>query len=56
MSCHEALVHAKSLGLKTAFTDHSLFGFADGSSIVTNKLLELALADADHVICVSYTR
>ena len=41
MTCHEALVHARSMGLRTVFTDHSLFGFADGSSIVTNKLLEL---------------
>ena len=56
MTCHEALVHARSMGLRTVFTDHSLFGFADGSSIVTNKLLEFILADVDHVICVSHTR
>ena len=56
MTCHEALVHARSMGLRTVFTDHSLFGFADGSSIITNKLLELVLADVDHAICVSHTR
>ena len=44
------------MGVKTVFTDHSLFGFADGSSIVTNKFLEVILTDIDHVICVSYTR
>lgn len=37
------------------FTDHSLFGFADYSSINSNKFLEFVLTDIDHVICVSYT-
>ncbi|WAR14724.1 PIGA-like protein [Mya arenaria] len=36
---HEAMFHARNMGLKTVFTDHSLFGFADASSILTNKLL-----------------
>ncbi|KAJ2793341.1 Phosphatidylinositol N-acetylglucosaminyltransferase GPI3 subunit, partial [Coemansia helicoidea] len=27
--CHEAILHARSMGLKTVFTDHSLLGFAD---------------------------
>jgi len=44
------------MGLKACFTDHSLFGFADVSSIVTNKLLKYSLSDIDHVICVSHTR
>ena len=52
---HEAMFHAKTLGIRTVFTDHSLFGFADASSIVTNKILELSLADVNHVICVSHT-
>ncbi|WFD26507.1 phosphatidylinositol N-acetylglucosaminyltransferase [Malassezia nana] len=52
---HEGLFHAKCLGIKTVFTDHSLFGFADVSSILTNKLLRFALADVDHVVCVSHT-
>jgi phosphatidylinositol glycan class A protein len=38
-----------------AFTDHSLFGFADLSSILMNKLLKFSLADCQHVICVSHT-
>jgi len=43
------------MGMKACFTDHSLFGFADASSIVTNKLLKYTLSDIDHVICVSHT-
>ena len=43
------------MGLRTVFTDHSLFGFADAASILTNKLLKFALSDVDHVICVSHT-
>lgn len=43
------------MGLRTAFTDHSLFGFADAGSILTNKLLKFTLSDVDHVICVSHT-
>lgn len=53
--CHEAILHARTMGLRTVFTDHSLFGFADAASILTNKLLKFALSDVDHVICVSHT-
>ena len=53
--CHEAILHARTMGLRTVFTDHSLFGFADAASIVTNKLLKFTLSDVDHVICVSHT-
>ncbi|KAH6656346.1 hypothetical protein BKA67DRAFT_513314 [Truncatella angustata] len=53
--CHEALLHARTMGLRTVFTDHSLFGFADAASILTNKLLKFILSDVDHVICVSHT-
>ena len=52
---HEGVFHAKTLGLKAVFTDHSLFGFADPGSILTNKLLKFALSDVDHVVCVSHT-
>ena len=51
----EALFHAKLLDRKTVFTDHSLFGFADASSILTNKILECSISICDHVICVSNT-
>ena len=53
--CHEMIFHARTLGLKACFTDHSLFGFADPSSIITNKLLEFTLSGVNHVICVSHT-
>ncbi|GJJ10663.1 hypothetical protein Clacol_004890 [Clathrus columnatus] len=51
----EAILHSHHLGIRTVFTDHSLFGFADAASILTNKLLEVALKNVDGVICVSYT-
>lgn len=51
---HETMMIAELMGLKTVFTDHSLFGFADTSAIVTNKFLEISLADCNHCICVSH--
>lgn len=53
--CHEALLHGRTMGLKTVFTDHSLFGFADTGSILGNKLLRFSLSEVGHVICVSHT-
>lgn len=53
--CHEAILHARTMGLRAVFTDHSLFGFADAGSILTNKLLKFTLSDVDHCICVSHT-
>ncbi|KAF3954834.1 hypothetical protein CMV_019875 [Castanea mollissima] len=35
--CHEALMHARTMGYKVVFTDHSLYGFADVGSIHMNK-------------------
>lgn len=52
---HEALYHAPLLGVRTVFTDHSLFGFGDAVGILTNKLLAGALRTCDEVICVSNT-
>lgn len=51
----EAILHAHYLGVRTVFTDHSLFGFEDAASILTNKLLAAALKNVDAVICVSHT-
>lgn len=51
---HEAMIIASLLGIKTVFTDHSLFGFADTSAVITNKFLELSLANCNHCICVSH--
>ncbi|KAM7203981.1 glycosyltransferase [Rhypophila sp. PSN 637] len=52
---HEGILHARTMGLRTVYTDHSLFGFADAGSILANKLLKFSLSDVDHVICVSHT-
>merc|ERR1712106_139084 len=53
--CIDTLWIGKSMGIKTVLTDHSLKGFADAGSIVTNKLLEGTLCDQlTLVICVSY--
>ena len=51
---HEAMMHAKTIGIRTVFTDHSLFGFADASAIITNKLLQMSLTLCNRVICVSH--
>lgn len=50
---NECLVYARTLGYRTCYTDHSLFGFDDIASIHINKILEMTLSDIDHVICVS---
>ena len=52
---HEAVLHARTMGYKCVFTDHSLFGFSDTSAIHMNKLLVLTLSDCNHVVCVSHT-
>lgn len=52
---HEVSVIGKLMGLKTVFTDHSLFGFADTSAVLTNKYLQMCLCECDHCICVSHT-
>ncbi|TXG73815.1 hypothetical protein EZV62_002394 [Acer yangbiense] len=53
--CHEALMHARTMGYKAVFTDHSLYGFADVGSIHMNKVLQFTLADVSQAICVSHT-
>ncbi|KAK1586605.1 hypothetical protein Q3G72_004180 [Acer saccharum] len=53
--CHEALKHARTMGYKAVFTDHSLYGFADVGSIHMNKVLQFTLADVSQAICVSHT-
>jgi phosphatidylinositol glycan class A protein len=44
---------AKSCGLKTVFTEHSLFGYNDFSGIHINKLVKWTFRDLDAAICVS---
>lgn len=53
--CQEGILHARTMGIPCVFTDHSLFGFADLSSILTNKLIKFSLSDVGRVICVSNT-
>ena len=47
------IMAAKLYGLKTVFTEHSLFGFHDAAGINLNKLLKWAVRDLDAAICVS---
>ncbi|RYH20903.1 glycosyltransferase [archaeon] len=50
---NECVLYARTMGYRTCYTDHSLFGFADIASIHINKMLQMTLSDVDHVICVS---
>lgn len=52
---HEAIIHGRTMGMKTVFTDHSLFGFANIGLILGNKLVKFTLNDVGAVICVSHT-
>jgi phosphatidylinositol N-acetylglucosaminyltransferase subunit A len=52
---YEAVLWARTLGLRAVFTDHSIIGFHDASNILMNKILKFSLADAHAVICVSHT-
>ncbi|KAK0232011.1 hypothetical protein EDD85DRAFT_955847 [Armillaria nabsnona] len=52
---HEGILHSHILGVRTVFTGHSLSGFEDAASILTNKLLAGTLRNVDAVICVSHT-
>lgn len=52
---HETVLIGNLLGKKTVFTDHSLFGFADASAVITNKFIQISLAGCNHCICVSHT-
>lgn len=49
----ESILHANSMGIRTVFTDHSLYGFDVLGSVLLNKLLKFTLASVDRVICVS---
>ena len=44
---------AKIYGIKTVFTEHSLFGYQDAAGINLNKLVKWAFRDLDAAICVS---
>jgi phosphatidylinositol glycan class A protein len=50
-----ALFHARTMGITTVYTDHSLFGFGDAACIHINKVLKAMLSDIHQAICVSHT-
>lgn len=51
---HIVLMAAKSLGIKTVFTEHSLYSFHDLFSIHLNKIIKWSFRDLDAAICVSH--
>lgn len=51
----EGVFHARTLGVKVVFTDHSLFGLGNMAEIWGNKMLKGCLSDVEAVICVSHT-
>ena len=54
----EAIVAASAaaLGLRTVYTDHSLFGvMSDLPGLVLNRVLQATTATVDAVVCVSHT-
>lgn len=60
---HECLFIARTLGVKTVLTEHSLYDstssnnnnlyFSFSFDLFVNKVLEITVADIDHIICVS---
>ncbi|KAH8277861.1 hypothetical protein KR018_008797 [Drosophila ironensis] len=58
VSCNTTIadidVHTAFPPSQTVFTDHSLFGFADLSAVLTNNILEVNLSMVNHAICVSH--
>ena len=50
---NEAILLARAMGYKVCYTDHSLFGFDEVSSIHINKIMTITLSDIDQAICVS---
>lgn len=51
---HEIMFHAKTLGINTVFTDHSLFGFNDFGSRIHYSFVKQCLKQCNHIICVSH--
>jgi phosphatidylinositol glycan class A protein len=51
---HCVMMAAKSYGLKTVFTEHSLFGYNDFTGIHLNKVIKWSFRDLDAAICVSH--
>ncbi len=49
------LLHAQNMNVRTIFTDHSQFGFADIACVNMNKGLKWVLNSVDGIISVSNT-
>ena len=50
---NESILLARTMGYKVCYTDHSLFGFDEVSSIHINKIMTITLSDVDQAIAVS---
>jgi phosphatidylinositol N-acetylglucosaminyltransferase subunit A len=51
---NDCFLIAQSLGIKTVFSDHSLFGFSNIPSINISKYAQFALCNIDAAVCVSF--
>ena len=51
---NESVTYAKALGLKSVYTDHSLFGFDDVAGVVLSRVLQTTLCSVDAAIAVSH--
>jgi phosphatidylinositol glycan class A protein len=52
---HHCMLHARTMGYRVCYTDHSLFSFSDAAGIHINKLMKFSLSCVEHAICVSHT-
>jgi len=50
----EGVMHSKTLGINSVYTDHSLFAFDDLACININKVMKCFMTDIDQTISVSY--
>ncbi|MCQ2817474.1 MAG: glycosyltransferase [archaeon] len=53
VSSLECIIHARTLGLRTIITDHSLFGFGQLAEVSLNKVMRNIFIDLDQAISVS---
>ncbi|GAA99745.1 glycosyltransferase family 4 protein [Mixia osmundae IAM 14324] len=51
----ESILHARAMGIRALFTDHSLQGFGGWGEMWGNKMLKSVLSDVEAVIAVSHT-
>lgn len=53
---HQTMFHARTMGLCTVYTEHSLFNLRDLAGFVLNRFMAVLMAsvNAQHVICVSH--